>query len=400
MAQKVPKSAIVHHKEFGQFNSEKCMYINHEHWGSYKKFWYGIGLGLTKKLLAYARIYNGKSYDDACIGPRTSYADPQTQSDNKTTATTLRLVFVKEVDGATTRSFTDIAIENVAQNPDRYRTFDQIANDVANNLQAMYRMYVDGEQWLQEATILMSSDTSNDKLNALPIYIQNLDDAEVHLYCKSLVKFQNITLADHAQNAGANPYDRNAIDSNPLIGRMYQGRGHYPHVDGDLTQMGSKTLDTFFGDISDTTGGITLLGHSNTVNADDYGRIINIPQAKELYGNQSVKEGSIVMPPGAMKYYTTSFTMKKTFRALAQIKWTTDMNYGRGIPQMSSHTLFGLTLKARHGEDSIKIGWNRDTDVGCYIKHNRQVHALKTNFVRDHAQIEVSTVPTEHYAGF
>ena len=79
-SQKVPKSAIAHYKEFGQFIAEKCMYINHEHWGSVDKFWYGISLALAKKLLAFGKIYNGKSLEDPCIGPRTNLVAPLSSS--------------------------------------------------------------------------------------------------------------------------------------------------------------------------------------------------------------------------------------------------------------------------------------------------------------------------------
>lgn len=382
-AQKVPKSAISHYKEFGQFEAEKCMYINHEHWGSVLKLWYGISLGLAKKLTAFAKMYPGKSLEDPMIGPRTSDIDPLATKDNKTAGQSalLRLIFVTEgTDGAMTRSANDVNLEDVTPNPDKYRSMDAIAQDIAIILRAKYNGLT--KTWLQEAQILpvVSSSTEH-------AYIQNLDDAEIHLYVNSMIKFQNVTLSDGASA------DKAAIDANPLQGRIFTAKGHYPHVDGDLTQMGDKTLDSFFADVSDNTGGITLLGHANTVSANDLGRISSIPQARELYGNQTVTSGTIHISPGAMKFHKTTFTLNKTFRQLAGVSFD-DVGAGTGR-LFGRHTMFGITPAHKHGEDTIKIGYNRDTDVGCYIKHKRIVHPVKTNYTRDSGVVTTTVVPAE-----
>lgn len=379
--QKVPKSAIVHYKEFGQFNAEKCMYINHEHWGNVDKLWKGIGYGLTKLLLPYGKIYNGKSMEDPCIGPRTSTVDPLIEYDDKASPSLLYLVFCSEgIDGAITRSTSTINLENVAPSPDVYRSFDAIATDVTTALRDKYNFSV--KTWLAEAQIRPSGDASRN------IYIQNLDDAEINLYVHSLVKFQNVTSSDGGS------LDKHSIDANPLIGRMFTAKGHYPQIDSDLLNAGDKTLDTFFGDVDDTTLGITLLGHGNAHTQNDLGRISHIPQARELYGNQLVKSGQIYMAAGAMKFHKTTFTLKKTFRALAGVGFL-DSAGGSGR-RMGMHTMFGLTLQHKHGEDTIQVGYNRDTDVGCYIKHKRIVHPLKTNYTLDSGVVTTTVIPTEH----
>lgn len=390
--QKVPKSAIVHYKEFGQFNAEKCMYINHEHWGHIDKLWKGIGYGLTKLLLPYAKIYNGKSMEDPCIGPRTNFADPLQQYDNKAGGggallTIIRLVFCTEgIDGAITRSSADIGVEDITASPDVYKSFDAIATDVTTQLRSKYNFSV--KTWLSEAQILLGGDTGNQVINAQPIYIQNLDDAEINLYVHSLVKFQNVTPSDGASA------DKHSIDANPLVGRTFTAKGHYPQIDSDLINAGDKTLDTFFGDVDDTTLGITLLGHGNAHTANDLGRISHIPKATELYGNQLVKSGQIYMAAGAMKFHKTTFTLKKTFRALAGVGFI-DAAGGSGR-RLGMHTMFGFTLQHKHGEDTIQVGYNRDTDVGCYIKHKRIVHPLKTNYTLDSGVVTTTVIPTEH----
>ena len=194
------------------------MYINHEHWGNVDKLWKGIGYGLTKLLLPYGRIYNGKSMEDPCIGPRTSAADPLEQSDNKANPTRLRLVYCTEgIDGAITRSFDDIYVEDTSATPDVYKTFDNIATEVTNSLKGKYNFSV--KTWLSEAIIsLGGSHDPNKDINALPIYIQNLDDAEINLYVHSLVKFQNVTPSDGSSA------DKHSIDANPLVGRVSQSR--------------------------------------------------------------------------------------------------------------------------------------------------------------------------------
>lgn len=388
--QKAPKSAIVHYKEFGQFSAEKCMYVNHEHWGHVDKFWKGIGYGLAKLLLPYAKIYNAKSMEDPCIGPRTNAVNnlASVQLDDKASNSILRLVYFTETtDGEINRLYDDITIEDISPSPDVYKSFDQIATDITNSLKNRYN-FAD-KTWLVEAQFLVGGgNTQNTDVNLQPIYIQNLDDAEIHLYVNSLVKFQNVTASDLGSA------DKHSIDANPLVGRVYTAKGHYPQLDADLINLGAKTLDNYFGNVDDTTGGITLLGHENTTNAHDIGRVSHIPHARELYGNQTVKTGQIYMAAGAMKFHKTSFTLKKTFRALAGIAGTD----GAGAPGrlFSSHSLFGFTLQHKHGEDTIQIGYNRDTDVGCYIKHKRIMHPLKTNYTQDNGAISVTTVPFDH----
>ena len=113
-----------------------------------------------------------------------------------------------------------------------------------------------------------------------------------------------------------------------------------------------------------------------------------------------MKSGTIRMAAGAMKFHKTSFTLKKTFRQLADLHYNLGPsgsgsgNYSERA--ISPHTMFGLTTEHRHGEDTIQLGFNRDLDVGCYIKHKRIVHPIKTNFVLDQGTITKAYVPTEH----
>lgn len=386
---KIPKSAIVHYKEFGQFSAEKCMYINHEHWGHIDRFWQGIAYGLTRTLLAKAKIYNAKSMEDPCIGPRTKMDQIDRQYDDKSDGTVLRLGFYQETaDGTGTKLTEDVQLEDLTPSPDVYRSFDAIATDVAAHLKNYYNWTY--KRWLHDAQIFVGAVDGNNALNATPVYIQNLDEAEIHLYVNSLIKLQNVTTSDGGD------LDKHSIDANPLVGRLFIGKAHKPEIDTDLLQSGDKTLDTFFGDVDDTTLGFTLLGHANGPSNDDVGRISHIPNARELYGNVHVKTANIHMRPGAEKFHKTSFKMVKTFRQLSNVWW-----FGTSLPagtgrRLASHTMFGFTLQHRHGEDTIQIGWNRDVDVGCYIKHRPRVYPLKTNYTLDCGPISTTIVPTEH----
>jgi len=401
-AVKAPKSAIVHYKEYGEYNTEKCMYINHEHWGSSDKMWAGVGLGLAKLLLPKAKIYNGKLMTDPCIGPRSNSLEPLEQLDDKNAGYDIRLnlIYVNEGASGTSRISDQITLEDLSQSKDRYKTFDRIAKDIEESMRSNYNHTE--KRWLAEAQFV----TPTDPLAGGNIYVQNLDDAEIHLYVNSLIKFQNVTLADHGAPGSAagnlNPYDKSAIDANPLIGRVYTARGHQPQIDSDLLQSGNKTLDVFFNVGTDERSGMTLLGRADATTArnDDIGRISSIPNARELYGNQTVKSGIIRMAAGAMKFHKTSFTFKKTFRQLADLHFNLGSmgaltgNYTER--SITPHTMFGLTTEHRHGEDTIKLGYNRDLDVGCYIKHKRVVHPIKTNFVLDQGVITKTYDPTEH----
>lgn len=390
---KVPKSVISHYREYGQFNGEKVMYINHEHMGSIPKFWYGISLGLAKMILAKGRIYPGKSLEDPMMGPRSNPAIPTATIDNSTSGnpSKITLLFLREDgDGVHTRETSDISIEDISVNPDVYLSLDDIARLISVVLRAKYEQTQ--TTWLSEATLV---DNPQDASAGNGVYLQNLDDAEICLYVNSLLKLQNITPADHGVGAtGANAYDRSAIDANPLTGRVYTARNHHPIIDGELSGVGNGTLDKFFGNVNETTG-ITLLGFANDHHADDIGRVSHVPPPPQIYGNQAVKSGTIHMAAGAMKFHKTSYTLKKTFKNLCEIGFTPNLNRGTKS-RVGSHTMFGFCPTHKHGDDTINIGFNRETDVGCYIKYKRIVHPLKTNYTNDIGVQETTVTPTNH----
>ena len=402
---------------------------------------FGIGLGLAKMLLAKARIYPGKSFDDPCIGPRTDpmsgqlatfpdgyvalgdgHKGPQapTINDNRLVNTRINLVFVTETGGGTLqRSYTTTDIDDISSNPDAYKSIKEIAQSLETHMRSRYNS--EDKTWLAEAVIYNNVPEQSDGSSSftvnntgfVPIYVQNLDDAEICLYVNSLIKLQNITLADHGAAAtAANPYDRAAIDANPLVGRIYTAKGHKPSIDTELASAGDGSLGRFFGDVADFSHaqGFTLLGHDGLLpaaplSADDIGRIAHIPNAKVLYGNQTVKSGTIHMAAGAMKYHKTSFTLRKTFKSLAGWNMgSTSLIQQPFLHGPGSHTLFGITTEHKHGNDTIKIGFNRDTDVGCHIKYSRVVNPLKAHYVNDVGLVSLNNngegggelIPTDH----
>lgn len=397
---KVPKSVINSYKEYGLFEAKKMMYISHQHFGSANKFWSGIAHGLTKLCLAHAKVYPAKNLNAACIGPRTNPTEPTQQfTDKAAPPAGIRFCFVTEngSSGETTRSTVDVDFELLGTSPDTYRSFTNIANDVETMLRLKYDDGSANATWLQEAYILGGADPQY----VQSVYIQNLDDAEIHLYCHSILKLQNVTTADHGDTGTA--LDQNAIDANPLIGRIYQAKGHHPVVDGDITQMtrdglnNNRDLDEYFAQ-TDTTG-ITLHGHQTlplpwaSGDADELlGYISHIPNARALYGNQTVKTGSIYIKPGKGRTLKTSFSFKKTFRQLAHMG--DSVGFARHI---GMHTLIGLKCEHRHGEDDLKLGYNRDTDVGCFIKYTRNVYPLKMAYTTSKNQsVDPLLVPVEH----
>lgn len=395
--QKIPKSACVHYREFGQYDSEKCLWVNHEHWGSVDKLWYGISLGLAKLLLGKAGLYTGKSLEDPLIGPSTSPTEEANQNDNKSAGSYLVLEYTKEgTAGQYIKNTANIGIEDVGPSPDRYLSMDTVAKNIKASLVSNYQSPTNQKRWLSAASFKVANADAR-QMNIKPIYIQNLDDAEINVYVKSLLKFQNITLADHGVtgvDSTTDVYNKSAIDANPLVGRLYEASGHYANIDTELARQGAKSLDSFFGNL--VTTGMTLLGHSNSHAADDIGRISNIPSAPQLYGNQAVKSGKIHIAPGGMKYHQTSYTLRKTFKDLAGSPFAANPTFQNAIRKMGRHSLFGLTVEHKHGEDTIKLGFNREIDMGCHIKYKRCVNPLKTNYTADLGLVETTIVPTDH----
>jgi len=405
-AVKVPKSAIASYKEYGTLQAEKLMYISHDHRGSRSKFWSGIAYGLTKLLCAKAGIYPAKSLQMPMVSNRTAMvasgpAGADTY-DNQGVATLSLGWCVQSQNGNISRTSNSYNVIETGTNPNRYKTFQDFAQEIETTLKARYghsaNQTTTDKVWLQDAQWSLYSDQSNQIVN--PCYIQNLDDAEIHLYCNSMVKLQNITESDGGSNLTT------IVDANPLIGRMYQAKGHYPRVDGDIVTMlagtmTSNALDDFFGDVEPS--GFTLHGNSTRDfgqgwpdgaqgDADNLlGALSHIPTARELYGNQTVKTGNVYIKPGGHKELKTSFSFKKTFKEMA--------NMGNEFvfqPDFGQHTMIGLKCEHRDGRSTLKVGYNRDTQVGCYIKHTRQVHPLKTAFTTFKDQtVDPLLVPTE-----
>lgn len=407
-AVKVPKSAIASYKEYGTLQAEKLMYISHDHRGSRDKFWSGIAYGLTKLLCAKAQIYPAKSLQMPMVGNRTrvSFGNGPVETHDNSGDAFLRLGFcIQKANGTIELTNNEYSVMDKTTNPDRYKTFQDFAQEIETTLKARYGHAADQttteKVWLQHAQWrIQASTAAPDGPYLAPIFIQNLDDAEIHLYAHSLVKLQNITEGDGGSNL------TQALDANPLIGRMYQAKGHYPRVDGDIVtmragSMNNTSLDDFFGDVEPS--GFTLHGNSTRDfgqgwpdgaqgDADNLlGALSHIPTARELYGNQTVKTGTVYIKPGGHKELKTSFSFKKTFKELAHMG-----NEFVFQPDIGQHTMIGLKCEHRDGKSTLKVGYNRDTQVGCYIKHTRQIHPLKTAFTTFKDQtVDPLLVPTE-----
>ena len=401
--QKVPKTCSAHYKDYGLLSANRTIYVNHEHWSSADRFWYSIGAGLAKTILGKAKLYCNKSMDDPLIGPRTNPANIDsmiTGDDISLSDTTyLQLVFATEGDeGVVTYDTEDVLLVDVSVSPDQYRTFKYVAQEISNKLQNQY--FGQNKTWLCAAQFRTrgsgaGNTMTESNMSATPVTIMNLDDAEINCYVKSLIKFQNVTPADNS--TAATGFDKGAIDANPLEGRLYTARGQHPIIDTDLLASGDRSLDKYFGDTA--ANGFTLCGHANNHTGADVGRIAHLPTAKRLYGNQTVESGTIHMGAGEMKYHSTYFTMKRTFRTLADV---CSQQQGSPIDEsnlmkdnFNKHTLFGFTIQHKHDEDTIKIGYNRETDVSCYVTHKSVKFPLKQNFTYNDGVLTTTVVPSE-----
>lgn len=393
--QKVPKTVGAHYKEYGAYQANGCMYINHEHWGSYDKFWHVIGLALTKQIMAKGRVYPGKLHTEPMIGPRTAlHTDqPAVTRDNTNVGDILQLHFATENDNGNlsvaVSSFN--ILDYYGASADRYKSLEALANEVANDLKLKYDNQGGAipRQYLRSAQIIQS--VGGNVTQALPVTVMNLDDAEICVYVKSLIKLQNVTKADHSDDVTSAAYSKDAIDANPLEGRIYTSSGRKPKIDDDLLAAGeNRSLDTYFGTLN--TSGISLLGTvgspaGTTHNPADLAAIRHIPGPRELYNNVNVSSGRIYMGVGAMKYHKTSFTFRATFK---QLSFKMMKSYHeQGADMIAKHTLFGFTQQHKHGEETIELGFNRETDASCMIKFHPKVWPVRTNYTDDQGIIDV-----------
>ena len=450
---KVPKSAMTHYKDYGMYIMKQCMYINHSHFSSDDRLWYTIAQGLTKYILGRAKIYCGKLVDDPCIGPLTSAINQQS-AEQTVGDTTLgarggyfRLGFTKKFKAIDKHEVVYSGWISVAEGENmRYRSFEDLTHLVKKELLLWYcnigenpldgRVNGDTSEvwnqyelhgqplfWLSAVTFTSQSqphptNASIQVSGANCWHEPNMEDHVINLNMKTLIKMQNVTEGDTAATGGL----LDAIDKNPLTGRIYSAKGAHPQVSSRFKGAGDGGFDRFFGNIGGAPRGFALMagdGEGETgLSDDDMGYISHIPKPHDIYGNQTVKSATINFPAGSQKFHKTSFSLRRSFKDLAQISnwrarsrpgvinanqtdddWTTIANTFK--EDFGSHTMFGLTHAHKHGQDQIRIGYNVETDANCYIKPVKNYFPIKANYVYDNETIgwhtgDYQINPTEH----
>lgn len=442
---KVPKSAMTHYKDYGMYIMKQCMYINHSHYSSDDRLWYTIAQGLTKYILGRAKIYCGKLVDDPCIGPMTSAIDQQSVEEQPLgdRGGYFRLGFTKKfkaidkhevvysgwigvAEGANGRykSFEDLThlvkkelllwYCNIGQNP-----LDGRVNGDTSEVWNQYELHGQPLFWLSAVTFSSQAPTGAYNLQGADSWHEpNIEDHVINVNIKTLIKLQNVTEGDTAATGGL----LDAIDKNPLTGRIYSAKGAHPQVSSRFKGAGDGGFDRFFGNVGGAPRGFALMagdGEGETgLSDDDMGYISHIPKPHDIYGNQTVKSATINFPAGSMKFHKTSFSLRRSFKDLAQIAnwrarsrpgvingnqtdddWTTIANTFK--EDFGTHTMFGLTHAHKHGQDQIRIGYNVETDANCYIKPVKNYFPIKANYVYDNETIGWHTGsyqinPTEH----
>lgn len=442
---KVPKSAMTHYKDYGMYIMKQCMYINHSHYSSDDRLWYTIAQGLTKYILGRAKIYCGKLVDDPCIGPMTSAIDQQLVEEQPLgdRGGYFRLGFTKKFKAIDKHEIVYSGWIGVAEGANgRYKSFEDLTHLVKKELLQWYcnigqnpldgringdtselwnQYELNGQPlfWLSAVTFSSQAPTGAYNLQGADSWHEpNIEDHVINVNMKTLIKLQNVTEGDTAATGGL----LDAIDKNPLTGRIYSAKGAHPQVSSRFKGAGDGGFDRFFGNIGGHPRGFALMagdGDGETgLSDDDMGYISHIPKPHDIYGNQTVKSATINFPAGSMKFHKTSFSLRRSFKDLAQIAnfrarsrpgvinanqtdddWTTIANTFK--EDFGTHTMFGLTHAHKHGQDQIRIGYNVETDANCYIKPVKNYFPIKANYVYDNETIGWHTGsyqinPTEH----
>lgn len=442
---KVPKSAMTHYKDYGMYIMKQCMYINHSHYSSDDRLWYTIAQGLTKYILGRAKIYCGKLVDDPCIGPMTSAIDQQLVEEQPLgdRGGYFRLGFTKKFKAIDKHEIVYSGWIGVAEGANgRYKSFEDLTHLVKKELLQWYcnigqnpldgringdtselwnQYELNGQPifWLSAVTFSSQAPTGAYNLQGADSWHEpNIEDHVINVNMKTLIKLQNVTEGDTAATGGL----LDAIDKNPLTGRIYSAKGAHPQVSSRFKGAGDGGFDRFFGNIGGHPRGFALMagdGDGETgLSDDDMGYISHIPKPHDIYGNQTVKSAVVNFPAGSMKFHKTSFSLRRSFKDLAQIAnfrarsrpgvinanqtdddWTTIANTFK--EDFGTHTMFGLTHAHKHGQDQIRIGYNVETDANCYIKPVKNYFPIKANYVYDNETIGWHTGsyqinPTEH----
>ena len=230
------------------------------------------------------------------------------------------------------------------------RSFETIATDIANDWLAEDDEVYQGVP--SSATIFRNDFTSATNNTYREIrHVEDLDKMKLVLYAKQVVRVQNLT----PNNAGTDATDVNG--TNPIQGKIYEFTTP-PRVREQIveTHTGLRGLQEF----NLSTTGVLELSDRTETGVD--GVIGHPPPAGGLFTNCR-KAAVISIAAAGQKFKTTLFKFDGTLLEFAQKFRMRNAEYAQGQEYKKyGGGIFwmGLENKFRQGQDTVKIGFNRE----------------------------------------
>lgn len=220
-----------------------------------------------------------------------------------------------------------------------------------------------------------------------------MDQDMVTLHQTSYVRIQNITPADDGSNK-----DVNAVDANPLMGRVYD----FDHVTPRLSTALIEALKniTGFSDISKVSNLSLAERHIKTNylrnSALNTGTLANVfrlpPNGASVFTNCSGAK-DVVMPPGGF------YTVKRSMKTVASLKriifgitsFSGDVAGGAASPYYSGNVpivqksfMVALRPQVRTGlNEAVKLAINKDTVIKVSVRRAKTPNTPVYNNVVD-----------------
>ena len=195
-------------------------------------------------------------------------------------------------------------------------------------------------------------------------------------------KFQNVTPAD---DQGSARFNANAIDANPISGKIFTFRNLAPTFNnGWMTAQGTSAvavLDGFAGRPTDTTNWDYKQISSVTDSSVGVGLPVldefKLPPLRPRTIFSNVKtSNNVSIPPGGFKIFKTKFTYDgsifKLIRDVTQITLESSIFPSPAVgkyPSLGSSFLLCLspTMKTGPGEDPVTVGFDFTKDGQAYM---------------------------------
>jgi hypothetical protein len=189
--------------------------------------------------------------------------------------------------------------------------------------------------WISLSLLSVLDATGTPK--TLPLATIDLTKAKVHFDHSSSICIQNRTTA--TTTAGEDGHDAQHVDNNPVVGKVYEGKGLGTHLRFNNTLAAPGAINSDFypnpnnGLISFDTGNVTNI-------TTEMLRVLKRPPNKQAFTGVQ-KQGTVMLNPGEMK--TGHIRMRQTFtinyinqqfrnawRTLSALNTSTKMSFNIG----------------------------------------------------------------------